>query len=299
MTRPGEATHPLDRDEYVEQAHLFRLLRERMLQNQSTQDLLPAIREELLSTTRLPLAVDFMSAELRHQGVFGPAMRRLSHYFTPFQVFVIGEAESERGRLDFQIALEILEREALYKSEGGSRQGLFFFQFESLCRNRLGYDRGLEAVARDPAYEPGWSDWIQTVRRQVGLVDFADLVYVRSQYYLVQKARRTGSPADATHQVLFGDKEGKIAWANRKRDPLYLFAALARHLGYPTVPRQRPPDELKQHVPAILRRLERLESQVKLLEEEAKGGIDLTRLYRAEDVPPWDVTGGMDPGEIS
>ena len=38
---------------------------------------------------------------------------------------------------------------------------------------------------------------------------------------------------------LFGEKEGKIAKASRGRDPLFLFAALQRQLGYPEVPRYR------------------------------------------------------------
>ena len=37
------------------------------------------------------------------------------------------------------------------------------------------------------------------------------------------------------HEPLFGEKEGKIAKASRGRDPLYLFAALQRQLGYPEV----------------------------------------------------------------
>src|ERR1043166_564045 len=102
----------LEREEYVEQAYFFRVLNERMQQNLATQDLLVSLREEILSTTKLPLALDFLSSELRHSGGFAPAMAQLSHYFTPFQTFVIAEAEQERGRFDFRVALEMLEREA-------------------------------------------------------------------------------------------------------------------------------------------------------------------------------------------
>ena len=42
---------------------------------------------------------------------------------------------------------------------------------------------------------------------------------------------------------LFGEKEGKIAKASRGRDPLYLFAALQRQLGYPEVPRLQARDD--------------------------------------------------------
>jgi hypothetical protein len=68
-----------------------------------------------------------------------------------------------------------------------------------------------------------------------------------------------------------------IALAHRQKDPLWLFAALERHLNYPTVPRPKRVDENKQILPLLLRRVERLESRLKLLEEEGRGGIDLSR----------------------
>ena len=39
------------------------------------------IREELLATTKLPLAVDFLAGELNLQGTVGEGMSRLDHYF--------------------------------------------------------------------------------------------------------------------------------------------------------------------------------------------------------------------------
>jgi hypothetical protein len=174
---------PLDREEYVEQAYFFQALRERMQQAMSTQDLLDAIRQEVLTTTMLPFAVDFMAGELRLTGGFATAMARLPHYFTPFQTYVVGEAENAEGRFDFRIALEILQREVEYRARDASPQGIFLFQFETLCRNRLGYERGLEAMAGDPIFDENWREWILTVRRQVGLVDFADMIYVRSELY--------------------------------------------------------------------------------------------------------------------
>ena len=45
-------------------------------------------------------------------------------------------------------------------SEEPTRQGIFLYQFEALCRHRLGYDRGLEAVAGDPAFDETWREWI-------------------------------------------------------------------------------------------------------------------------------------------
>lgn len=265
----------LDREEYVEQAYLFRTLHERMQQDMSTQELLVAIRQELLSTTRLPLAVDFMISELHLTGGFATAMARLPHYFTPFQTYVVAEAESPDGRFDFRIALEILVREAEYRAAGSSTQGVFLYQFETICRNRLGYDRGLEAVAGDAGFDDDWREWILTVRRQIGLIDLADMIYVRSELY-----RKTRGSAEKP--ILFGEKEGKIALANRRKDPLYLFSALERHLGYPSVPRPKPEDTQRQILPLLQRKLERMETRIKLLEEEVRGGINLARFYAAK-----------------
>ena len=260
----------LDRDEYVEQAYFYRTLRERLEQGVSTQELLGAIRHELLSTVKLPLALDFMAGELRLTGGFGPAMARLTHYFTPFQAFVIREAENPEGRFDFRVALEILEKEAEYRAKGASQQGIFLYEFETLCRNRLGYDPGLEAVAGDPVYDEAWREWILTVRRQVGIVDMADMIYVRSEHF----RNLRGEP---DRPILFGEKEGKIALANRRKDPLYLFSALARHLGYPAVPRSKLEESESQLVTVLQRRVEKLEMRIRLLEEELRGGINLDR----------------------
>jgi len=265
----------LSREEYVEQVYLFRTLRERMQQDMSTQDLLLATRQELLATTMLPFAVDFMCDELRLTGGFSTAMARLPHYFTAFQAYVVAEAEKAEGRFDFRIALEILQREAEYHAAGASVQGVFLYQFEALCRNRLGYDRGLEAVAADPIFDEAWREWILTVRRQIGLIDFCDMIYVRSELY-----RKTRGQCEKP--VLFGEKEGRIALANRHKDPLYLFAALERHLGYPSVPRPRPEDTQRHLLPALQRKVERLETRLRLLEEELRGGINLGRLYASD-----------------
>ena len=255
----------------------------------ATQELLASIREEVLSTTKMPLAIDFMASELRHHGMLSTAMGRLSHYFTAFQTHVMAEAENERGRLDFGVALEILRREAEYRAGSPTLQGCFLYQFETLCRNRLGYDRGLEAIAADPIYNDDWRQWIDTLRRQIGLVDFADMIYVRSEYYLLQKAR-AGQPATPEKPVLFSQQEGKIALANRRKDPLLLFSALERHLGHPGVPKPKPPDRSRDLLSLALTRLERLEARVKLLAEEQKGGIDLEKFYRR----PEDADFGSD-----
>jgi hypothetical protein len=282
---------PLGREEYVEQAHFFGALAMRLRENVPTQEVLASVREEVLATTKLPMAIDFLLAELRHAGILGSAMARLEHYFTPFQVFVVQESEDERKRFDLRIGLEVLRREAEYRAESPTRQGLFLFQFEALCRNRLGYDRGLEAVARDPAFDDVWRDWIRTVRRQVGMVDIADLIYVHSEHYQKRGTERTapseaagaGGDGPARGLVLFGEREGRIALANRRKDPLFLFSSLHRQLGYPEVPRPEPAATDQALLPQLARRMEQLEMRLKLVEDEQRGGLDLTKFYQRPD----------------
>jgi hypothetical protein len=268
----------LEREEYIEQAYFFRALRERMQQSMSTQDLLTSIRQEILSTTNLPFALDFMASELRLTGGFATAMAKLPHYFTSFQTYVVSEAERPEGQFDFRIATEVLQHEAEYRAQGASPQGVFLYQFETLCRNRLGYERGLEAIAGDDIYDDAWREWILIVRRQIGLFDLAEMIYVRSELY-----RKTRGETDKP--VLFGEKEGRIALANRRKDPLHLFSALARHLGYPSVPRPKPEDVHRYLLPLLQRKVERLESRVKLMEEELRGGINLARFYAKKTEP--------------
>jgi hypothetical protein len=273
----------LDREEYVEQAHFFGAIAERNQMGLSTQELLETMREEVLSTTKLPIAIDFLLGELKLNGVFHTAMAKLGHYFTPFQTYVVGEAESDIGRFDMLLAMQILAREAHYRAAGASAQGIFVYEFESISRNRLGYDRGLEAIAHDPAFDKNWRDWILLVRHQVGLVEFSELIYTRSEHYLRRQAALHEDGAAMQPVALFGEGEGRIALASRGKDPLLLFNALHRHLGYPEVPRPPKPDESPQLIPQLLRRVERLESRLKLAEEELKGGIDITRFYAGPD----------------
>ncbi len=278
----------LDREEYIEQAHFFHALKERLVSTPA-QELLEPLKEELLATTKLPMAIDFMAAELRLKGALAPAFAKLRHYFTPFQAFVVGEAENERGKFDLRVALEILEREATYRAAGAGPQGLFLYQFECLCRNRLGYDHGLEAVAGDPMYDAAWREWILIVRRQVGLVDLADLIHARSRYYWQQRVAHGETSEGPAKPILFGEKEGRIAAANRRKDPLLLFAALSRQLGYPQAPRPKPVDQTPDAWLGLSRRLERIESHLKLIEEDIKGKVDLTKFYSPKPQAGGDI----------
>lgn len=273
----------LDPSEYVEQGYLFQLLRERQESETPMQELLEQTRYELLTTTKLPMAIDFMLTELKHSGLMAPAMLRLSHYFTSFQAYVISQAENETGRFTMNAALQILEGEAKYRSTDSDRhrprpEGMFFYHFETICRNRLNYDKGLTASAGDPLFDADWAKWILMLRAQIGLVDLADLIVLASEEYRSQLIDG-GHPLDGKGPFLFGQKEGRIALGNRRKDPLYLFAAMQRHLGYPAVPRPEAADDTDELIPQLARRIERLESRIKLLEEERRGGVDLTQFY--------------------
>jgi hypothetical protein len=202
----------------------------------------------------------------------------------------MSEAENDTRRFDLRVGLEILAREAAYRAEGATRQGLFLYQLEVLSRNRLGYDAGLDAIARDPAFDEPWRNWILTVRRQIGIVDLADLIFVRSEFYHERRAAELGGRSEDAAALaeeaavqgfapLFGRQEGRIAWANRGKDSLLLFAALHRQLGYPEAPKPKPEDPEQRLLPSLARRVEQLESRLKLVEEEQRGGINLERFY--------------------
>jgi hypothetical protein len=274
-------TGVLDREEYIEQAYFFRVLRERMAENMATQEILERVHQEILSTTRLPYAVQFLAAELKHSGLLSSGLARLPHYFTAFQTFVVRGTEEERNKFSMETAALVLQREAEYRAGQPTPSGLFVYQFEAVSRNRLGYDDGLASMAQDPMYEPPWRDYLEWVRRQVGVVDFADILYVRSDLY-VREQRRHQADYEPPVPPLFGEKEGKIARANRGRDPLYLFAALQRQLGYPEVPRARPVDDLNAKILTLQARLREMEMRIKLLESEVREDVDLSQFGKPE-----------------
>jgi hypothetical protein len=293
----------LDREEYIEQAYFFRVLRERIASNLVAQDVIANIHEEILATTRLPLAIQFLGTELKHSGLLSSGFAHLLHYFHAFQAFVIRQTEDESRRFNIETALLILEREAQYRSgqpphpspsppggEGGvrgpNRPGLFVYQFEAISRNRLGYDDGLASMADDPFYDSDWIEFLDMVRRQIGVVDFTDLIYLRSDLY-VKDQRRKNPGYQPPLPPLFGEKEGRIAAANRGRDPLYLFAALQRQLGYPEVPRPRIADDWEAKLKKIQTKIHEMETRLKLVEGEVKGQIDLSQFGKPE-LLDWD-----------
>jgi hypothetical protein len=279
--RSMEAAPFLDREEYIEQTYLFRTFRERVQENMSAQDVLERIHEEILATTRLPLAIQFLATELKHTGELASGFARLSHYFTPYQTFIVGQAERERQRFSLGTAFLVLERQAAYLAGSPTPAGLFVYQFETLSRNRLGYADGLAAMAGDPMYDVDWRAFLEQVRHHIGTYDFADMVFVRSEMYVAEQRKQDADYVPAL-PALFGEKEGKIARANRGRDPLFLFAALQRQLNYPEVPRPRPTDDAQSKLEALLTKVREMEARLRLVESEQRGQVDLSQFGRPD-----------------
>ncbi|MCA9041785.1 MAG: hypothetical protein KDA65_15635 [Planctomycetaceae bacterium] len=270
----------LDREEYVEQAYFFKSYSERLTDNLPAQEILTSISEELLATTNLPKAIEFLKGEILLKGKVSDGMQRLPHYFTPFQTYVMARAEEDKSRFDISIALHILQRLAEYMSENPTRPGLFIYQFECLARNRLGYDAGMLAIAEDPFFDEDWKNWLQRIRFQLGEHDFCDLIYYRSEQYVEERRHRTREPDyQPSYKIFFGRQEGRIAKANQGKDPLYMFSALQRQLNYPKVPRIKPKSNAPILHPAVEMRLQRLEQRLQLLESEAKDEFDLSQFY--------------------
>ncbi len=268
----------LDREEYIEQAYFFRIYRERLEDSLPSQEILASIVEEVLATTKLPMALDFLKGEILLTGKISEGMARLSHYFTPFQTFVISKAEEDKSRFDQRIALLVLEREAEYMAGTPTPAGLFIYQFECISRNRLGYDAGMTEVAADPLYDENWRKWIMKARLRLGVTDFADMIYFRSEHYVEEQRRSTRNPnIQPPFPILFGAQEGRIAKANRGKDPLFMFAALQRQLGHPAVPRATPKSQRPVIHPALEERLQRLEKRLQLVEMETKGHLDISQ----------------------
>jgi len=277
------------REEYVEQAYFFRVYRERLDDKLPAQEILQGVAQEILSTTRLPYALEFLSSEMMMHGRISGGMKRLNHYFSSFQTFLMEQAERDRARFDARIALQVLEKEAEYLGgEKPTPQGLFLYQFETLSRHRLGYQEGLKAISEVAMFGPEWVEWIGKIRQALGAVEFTEMIYARSEFRVEEVRRRTGDDSyQASYPVLFGLQEGRIAKANHGRDPLYMFSALQRHLGYPQVPRPKPPRE-KRLDPVLELRLQQLEGRLKLLEAETSGKFDISEFYVDSDQPNQD-----------
>src|SRR6266581_647783 len=102
------AARILNREEYIEQVYFFRTLRERLGEGMAVQDVLERVHEEILSTTSLPYAIQFLATEVKHTGLLSTGFARLGHYFTHFQAFVIENTEIENSRFSIETELLVL-----------------------------------------------------------------------------------------------------------------------------------------------------------------------------------------------
>ena len=145
----------LDREEYIEQAYFFHAFRERILDGLPAQEVLARVGEEILSTTKLPLAISFLATEIKGIGLMAPAMARLGHYFT-----AVPGPRHRPGRGGHQPVLDG-PGPARPRARGevqGRRPdpaGLFVYQFEAVSRNRLGYAQGARRHRRRPVLRRG------------------------------------------------------------------------------------------------------------------------------------------------
>jgi hypothetical protein len=271
-----DVTPPPGREECIEQAYFFRTWRERLVEGRPSQDSLEHLAREILGTTRLARAVEFLLAELKHTGELGAAFLRLQHYFSPFQTHVIRFVEREENfRFTYPQALLILEREAVYRSGDATPAGLFIYELEAISRNRLGYLDGLKAMEGDGTFPPEWRRWITKCRRQLDVRDFADLIYFHSEQ-LVEDRRANDPDFVPPYEIIFSGREGRIASANRGTDPHHLFSTLQRQLGYPEVPRLPRVNPADNRVAEMERRIKILENKVTMLEGEIGGSTDLS-----------------------
>ena len=277
----------LEREEYIEQAYFFHSFRERLVDGLPAQEILARISEELLSTTKLPLAVSFLYAEIKGSGLMAPAMTRIGHYFTAFQTHVIGQAEIAMSRFSMEQALLILEREAKYKSEDPSLAGLFIFQFESLSRNRLGYTRGLAAMAAGPVLPRGLARLYPHApdpagRRRFRRPDLRALDVLRARTTEDQPRVRAqvSRPSSASAKAR---SPGPTAAATRCTCSRPSSASLA-------IPRSRAPAVPTSSRPASLlleQKIAQLENRIKLAESEINQDVDLSQVM----VKPEDTAG--------
>ena len=159
----------LDREEYIEQAYFFRTLRERLATNLPAQEVLERVPrgDPLDHPAPLRHPVPGHRAEAHRAARLGVRPPAALLHAVPG---VRGAARPRTRGCDSacEAALLVLEREAAYRADKPTPPGLFVYQFETLSRNRLGYDDGLRCLAGDPLYDQDWRGYLEMVRQQLG-----------------------------------------------------------------------------------------------------------------------------------
>ena len=136
-----------DTEEYIEQAYFWSTFHERLLDGMPAQEIIVQVYEEILSTTKLPMALDFLVGEIRHKGLLSDGMQMMPHYFTPFQSFIMAKAEDETVKFDLLIALKILQHEAEYRPQPYNH-----CRWQQVINNDSNWDRILRQTPRTEAF---------------------------------------------------------------------------------------------------------------------------------------------------
>ena len=141
----------LEREEYVEQAYFFRTFprtgRRQPAFAGSAGHARPGDPDDDPPASRRPVPGDGDQA----QRPAGHGLRALARTTSiRFRRSSFARPKTRSCRFSMDTALLVLEREATYRASNPTRPGLFVYQFETICRNRLGYWDGLTAMSEDP-----------------------------------------------------------------------------------------------------------------------------------------------------
>ena len=159
------------------------------------------------------------------------------------------QTEDERKQFTLRSDFSSLSARGGYRAAQPTQPGLFVYHFRSARPQSLGYDEGLTAMRGDPFYDPDWRDFLALVQAPDRRGRFRRY-RVFALAVLCAGSAVVGRLCSAGLALVWRE-EGKIAKANRGRDPLYLFAALQRQLGYPEVPRSKPKDDVGSRIEAL------------------------------------------------
>ena len=64
----------LTQEEYIEQAYFFCNYHKRLAEGMPSQEILVTLKEEILATTKLPMAIEFLTTEVLHHGCMNEGM---------------------------------------------------------------------------------------------------------------------------------------------------------------------------------------------------------------------------------
>ena len=189
------------------------------------------------------------------------------------------------SRFSMEQALLILEREAKYKSENPARRPVHFPVRVSVAKPAGLHPGTGAAMSADPLYTEDWRDYILMLQTRLGDVDFAK---PHPSYYahFVKERRKTNPEFEPKYPTLFGEREGKIARANRGRDPVICWhwtASLA-------IPRSRDsaaPTSSKPAFSCSSRRSPSSRTASRPAESELNQDVDLSQVI----VKPEDTAG--------